>query len=120
MSPNIVLVLTDDQRWDTLWAMPFLQDLVFDRGIEFANSFTSTSLCCPDRASIFTGLYAHNHGVTSNAGAVVFDHDGDTIQKQLQENAGYKTAPLGKYMVGTMVALGGSPAPGWRAFPARR
>lgn len=111
--PNIVLVLTDDQRWDTLFAMPLLQERVIDRGLEFSNSFTSTSLCCPDRASVFTGLYAHNHGVTSNAGANVFDHNGDTIQKQLRDNAGYKTALVGKYMVGTGAALGGTPAPGW-------
>ena len=111
--PNIVLALTDDQRWDTLGAMPLLREHVVDRGLEFTNGFTSTSLCCPDRASIFTGLYAHNHGVTSNAGAFAFDHDGDTIQRQLKENAGYKTALLGKYMVGTGAALGGTPAPGW-------
>lgn len=114
--PNIVLVLTDDQRWDTMFAMPLLKEHVIDRGLEFTNSFKSTSLCCPDRASIFTGLYAHNHGVTSNAGATVFDHDGDTIQKQLRDNAGYMTALVGKYMVGTGAALGGAPAPGWNQW----
>lgn len=111
--PNIVLVLTDDQRWDSLWAMPLLQEHIGRRGIDFTNSFTSTSLCCPDRASIFTGLYAHNHGVTSNAGARDFDHEGDTIQRQLQENAGYKTALVGKYMVATGAALGANAPPGW-------
>lgn len=113
LRPNIVLIVTDDQRADTLWAMPLLQEHVVDRGVQFSNSFTSTSLCCPDRASIFTGQYAHNHGVTSNAGAQLFDHDGDTIQRQLRENAGYKTALVGKYMVATFAALGASVPPGW-------
>ncbi len=113
LRPNIVLIVTDDQRADTLWAMPLLREHVVDRGVEFSNSFTSTSLCCPDRASIFTGQYAHNHGVTSNAGAHLFDHDGDTIQRQLRENAGYKTALVGKYMVATFAALGATVPPGW-------
>lgn len=111
--PNFLLVLADDQRWDSLGVMPLLRAHVTNRGVEFTNSFTSTSLCCPDRASIFTGLYAHNHGVKSNAGALVFDHDGDTIQRQLKENGGYRTALLGKYMVNTGAALGHHAAPGW-------
>src|SRR6185436_1123380 len=57
VKPNFLLVLTDDQRWDTLWAMPRTQALVAGRGIEFTNAFNVTSLCCPDRATIFTGLY---------------------------------------------------------------
>ena len=113
IKPNFLLILTDDQRWDTLWAMPLLQEHVTDRGIHFTNSFTSTSLCCPDRASIFTGLYAHNHGVTSNAGALLFDHDGDTIQRRLKEHAGYRTALVGKYMLNTSQAVGANAPPGW-------
>ncbi len=113
IAPNILLVLTDDQRADTMWAMPLTRALIGSRGIEFAESFVSTSLCCPDRASILTGLYAHNHGVQSNAGALVFDHNGDTIARQLQENGGYRTALLGKYMVQTGTALGTWVPPGW-------
>lgn len=111
--PNVLLLLTDDQRWDTLWAMPLTRERVAARGVEFDESFTSTSLCCPDRASILTGLYAHNHGVLSNAGAHSFDHERDTIARQLKENAGYRTALLGKYMVNTGAALGSSVPPGW-------
>ncbi|MGH2590201.1 MAG: hypothetical protein ACRDGW_05325, partial [Actinomycetota bacterium] len=46
-SPNIVLILTDDQRWDTLWAMPTVQSELVDQGIEFVNGFASNPLCCP-------------------------------------------------------------------------
>jgi N-acetylglucosamine-6-sulfatase len=113
LEPNVLFVLTDDQRADTMWAMPRTRALVGERGVEFTESFTSTSLCCPDRASILTGLYAHNHGVTSNAGAFEFDHGRDTIARQLQENAGYRTALLGKYMVNTGQVLGTNVPPGW-------
>lgn len=113
LRPNILFVLTDDQRWDTMDVMPLTTTAVFDRGIDFTESFTSTSLCCPNRASILTGLYAHNHGVTSNKGALLFDHDGDTIARRLQEKAGYRTALVGKYLVHTGKALGRKVPPGW-------
>ncbi|MBM4268703.1 MAG: sulfatase [Deltaproteobacteria bacterium] len=114
VKPNILFVLTDDQRWDTLSVMPRTMDLVAGRGIEFTNAFNVTSLCCPDRASIFTGLYPRNHGVTSNGGAQMFDNFGaDTIQRQLRSAGGYKTALLGKYLVFTGGVLGTQIPPGW-------
>src|SRR5436190_24324364 len=57
--PNIVLLLTDDQRWNTLWAMPNVQRLLADHGVTFRNGFVVNSLCCPSRASILTGRYSH-------------------------------------------------------------
>ncbi|HWP67516.1 MAG TPA: sulfatase [Candidatus Limnocylindria bacterium] len=113
LRPNVLLVLTDDQRADTLTYMPAVQEQLAARGVTFTEAFTSTSLCCPDRASILTGLYAHHHGVRTNAGANAFDHDRDTIARQLSENAGYATALVGKYMVGTGTALGATVPPGW-------
>ena len=71
-SPNIILVLTDDQRWDAMGFMghPFLETPHMDRlareGAHFENAFVTTSLCSPSRASILTGLYAHNHRVVDN------------------------------------------------------
>jgi arylsulfatase A-like enzyme len=111
--PNFVLVLTDDQRSDTLDVMPAVLEDVAARGVTFSQAFASTSLCCPDRASVLTGLYAHHHGVRSNAGAHDFDHQRDTIPRELREHAGYATALLGKYMVGTGTALGATVPPGW-------
>lgn len=111
--PNILFVLTDDQRWDSMSVMPLTRRDLTDRGVDFTESFTVTSLCCPDRATILTGLYAHHHGVKSNRGALDFDHERDTIARQLQENAGYKTALIGKYLVFTGKALGLEVPPGW-------
>ena len=64
--PNIVFILTDDQRWDELGFMPQVQSLLQARGATFTNSFVSNSLCCPSRTSILTGLYSHSTDVYYN------------------------------------------------------
>ena len=64
--PNIVLFLTDDQRWDTLAYMHAVQQLLVAQGTAFTNSFTTTPLCMPSRASLLTGQYAHHTGVLAN------------------------------------------------------
>ncbi|MBI2238856.1 MAG: sulfatase-like hydrolase/transferase, partial [Actinobacteria bacterium] len=61
--PSIVLVLTDDQRWDTLWAMPTVLSELVGTGITFTNGFVVNPICCPSRASILTGKYSHSTGV---------------------------------------------------------
>lgn len=58
--PNIIFILTDDQRWDHLGCMghPFLKTPGMDRlaseGVHFTNTFCTTSLCSPSRASFLT------------------------------------------------------------------
>ncbi len=102
---NIVLIVTDDQRYDFFSAHPhapaFLQTPHLDRlareGAHLANAFVTTSLCSPSRASILTGRYAHNHGIVDNtspipAGTRFFPQD-------LQQN-GYQTAFIGKWHMG--------------------
>ena len=59
--PDIVLIVTDDQRWDTLWAMPILSDRLAGAGVTFPDAFVVNALCCPSRASILTGDYSHTH-----------------------------------------------------------
>jgi hypothetical protein len=65
--PSIVLILTDDQRWDTLWAMGHVQEVLKQHGVTFKNAFVTNSLCCPSRTTILTGKYSHSTGVYSNA-----------------------------------------------------
>jgi Sulfatase len=103
--PNIVLVLTDDQRWDELEHMPNVQALQA-QGVTFTNSFVSNSLCCPSRASILTGHYAHTTGVWTNSpgagGWSAFHRSGfedQTIARTLQD-AGFRTGLVGKYFNG--------------------
>jgi N-acetylglucosamine-6-sulfatase len=100
--PNIVLILTDDQRWDTLRWMPNVRRLLMDKGVTFTNAFVPNSLCCPSRVTILTGQYSHTNGIWSNewpnGGFKVFrGHDGSTIATWLHD-AGYRTALIGKYL----------------------
>jgi N-acetylglucosamine-6-sulfatase len=102
--PTIVMIVTDDQRWDTLRYMPQTRrDLQF-RGMKFSNAFVSNSLCCPSRATILTGNYSHTTGVYSNVppnGGWETFHDGgaeaSTIATWLRRD-GYHTALIGKYL----------------------
>lgn len=65
--PNIILVVTDDQPYHTVDYMPFVKTELMKNGVVFENGFTTTPLCCPSRASILSGQYAHNHQVLTNA-----------------------------------------------------
>ena len=98
--PNILVIYMDDMRWDDLQFMPIVESLLQDQGVTFGNSFVTTSLCCPSRASLLTGQYVHNHGVWTNAfpegGFLKFD-DSVTLATQL-DAAGYQTAFIGRYL----------------------
>lgn len=97
--PNLILILTDDQQWVSIDYMPKLQNYFVQQGIKFTNSFVTTSICCPSRSSILTGLYAHNHRVLHNDGGFdVFD-DSSTLATWLHD-AGYRTGLVGKYLNG--------------------
>src|SRR5438093_421639 len=100
--PSIVLILTDDQRWDTLWAMPNVRKQLGGRGVTFTNGFVVNPLCCPSRSSILTGRYSHSTGLYANRGPhggfAHFD-DRSTIATWL-DDAGYTTGYFGKYLNG--------------------
>ena len=119
--PSILLIVTDDQRWDTLWAMPEVQRSLVQRGIQFTESFTTSSLCCPSRASILTGAYPHTTGVYRQGGPYggfrAFD-DSTTIATELHD-AGYRTGLFGKYLDSYQHdALTGYVPPGWDRWVA--
>src|SRR5918999_3255299 len=64
--PNMIFVLADDLDYASAQKMPNLRSLLAEEGASFENTFTSQSLCCPSRATILTGLYAHNSGIKGN------------------------------------------------------
>jgi arylsulfatase A-like enzyme len=93
--PNVLVIVTDDQRIKMLKTMPQTSEFFIDGGTQYPNGYVTTPLCCPSRGSIFTGRYAHNHGIKHNNMAEALDQT-TTIQFQLQQ-AGYKTGIVGKY-----------------------
>jgi arylsulfatase A-like enzyme len=97
--PNVLIILTDDQRTrGTLGSMPAVERWFGKGGTKFTNAFATTPLCCPSRASLLTGMYAHNHGVHTNReplGALA-DVEQFTVQRMLEGN-GYMTGIYGKY-----------------------
>ena len=67
LRPNIVVIMTDDLDVKTLNVMisqnlmPNLQEFIINNGTEFTNSFVTSPICCPSRATFLTGQYSHNH-----------------------------------------------------------
>jgi N-acetylglucosamine-6-sulfatase len=111
LRPNILLVLTDDQRFDTTGAthaldgtpvMAGVRRELAERGVEFPDAFMTTPLCCPSRSSLLAGSYAHRTGVYKNdgdnGGADDFE-DEESVATWL-EGAGYRTSLIGKYLNG--------------------
>jgi arylsulfatase A-like enzyme len=88
--------MTDDQRTDSMEAMPAALRWFGEGGRTYPNAFATTPLCCPARASIMTGRYAHNHGVLTNNHTERLDH-GTTLQRELTAG-GYLTAIAGKFL----------------------
>jgi arylsulfatase A-like enzyme len=94
--PNILFIITDDQRADgTMDVMPTTVQWFQNGGTKFTRAFATTTSCCPSRASIFSGRYVHNHGVRSNESATYLDQR-YTLQHYLKQD-GYATALYGKY-----------------------
>lgn len=117
--PNVIFVLADDLDYASAQKMPNLNSLLVEQGTSFENTFTSMSLCCPSRATILTGQYAHSSGIKGNkppdGGFEKFHDEGvekDTIATRLQES-GYQTAFFGKYLNGYGADDATYVPPGW-------
>jgi N-acetylglucosamine-6-sulfatase len=118
--PNIVFIVTDDLDARSFAFMPRVKSVIGDRGLTFTSTYVSVPVCCPSRASILTGKYAHNHGVLfngpPNGGFETFHDSGEersTLATWLKAQ-GYRTAMIGKYLNG--YPSGGDPSyvpPGW-------
>ncbi len=107
--PNVVLLVTDDQRFDTVSAMPTVTGELAAKGVTFANAFVVNPVCCPSRASILTGQWSHQTGVWTvlnhNFGGFTAFDDRETLAHWL-DTSGYETLLAGKYLNGyTLGAL---------------
>ncbi len=128
--PNLVVIITDDQRWDTIVQrypelMPNVSRLASE-GTYFPNAFVPNSLCCPSRASTLTGTYSHTNGVFGNTsvhgeryGGFDAFHDSVTIATALRD-ADYRTLFVGKYMNGYPHGHWNYVPPGWNRWFAIR
>ncbi len=103
--PNVIFLLTDDQRWDSLGCMgnPIAKTPNIDRlasnGVIFDNNFVTTSICASSRASIFSGQYMRRHKI--------YDFSTDFSPSALSQtypiimrDAGYRIGFIGKWGVG--------------------
>jgi N-acetylglucosamine-6-sulfatase len=128
--PNVVLITADDMRADDLVFMPRTQALLQRAGVQFTDAISPYPLCCPARASLLTGQYAHNHQVAGNEYPwggnrrfVEVGGDEETLPVWLRRS-GYTTAFLGKYLnyYGSMDGYQGTPGgaayipPGWNVW----
>jgi arylsulfatase A-like enzyme len=136
VQPNFVVIQTDDQTLDSLYAtvntgagpipvMPNTLALLAEKGVALNRYYVSYPLCCPSRVSLLTGRYAHNHNVRGNVqpngGYLGFSFRGaysHNLAVWLQQ-AGYRTVHIGKFLNG----YGDEPfdngtvvPPGWNAW----
>jgi N-acetylglucosamine-6-sulfatase len=115
--PNFVVIVTDDQRWDTLGSMPAVRRLLMTGGVTFRNAFVTTPSCCPSRVSLLTGQYSHRSGVLDGSvdnapgGAPAFEDD-SSLATWL-DDAGYRTGLVGKYLNDYAAMPVGYVPPGW-------
>jgi arylsulfatase A-like enzyme len=93
--PNILLIVSDDQTWSTFdrTLNPSVYSEIVDKGALFTRAYVGTSLCCPSRSEILTGLHEHHTGVDSNFVTLT----APTIVQALHD-LGYATILSGKYL----------------------
>ncbi len=98
--PNILFILLDDLREQGVMnvdgVLPRTKVWLADAGTNFTQGHVTTPLCCPERATIWSGRVPHNHGVVDT-------HSGDNLDRdwivpRLLRDAGYRTALVGKFI----------------------
>ncbi|XP_014228915.1 N-acetylglucosamine-6-sulfatase-like [Trichogramma pretiosum] len=127
-SKNIVLIVADDldSVLDGMEPLANTRKFIGEEGVTFDKAFAASPICCPNRASILTGKYQHNHGTYDNslAGGCngkqwQVEHENNTFAAILKRQQNYKTFYAGKYLnkYGNEKAGGVSRVPaGWDAW----
>lgn len=121
-SPNVIIILTDDMDTTLMPYMPKTNQLIGEQGATFDNYFVTTPICCPSRASMLRGQYAHNTDVLENSPGFArffkLQEEESTLPVWLQD-AGYRTALYGKYLNNYPVNAGRNYVPpGWTDWAA--
>ena len=115
--PNLLVIMTDDQPYYTVARTKAVTSLIGDRGTTFSPyAYVSTPICGPARATLLTGRWSHNTGLTKTAGAYhdlqASIYESDTVATRLKQT-GYRTYFGGKYTNGYD---GSAVPPGWDAW----
>ena len=103
--PNILFILTDDQRWNALGCMGDTNirtpniDRLAKQAVLFQNHFVTTSICCVSRASILSGQYMRRHGIDDFAKQFTSNQWAESYTALLRQS-GYRTGFIGKFGVG--------------------
>ena len=121
--PNIIVIILDDLDKRSMEFMPNVKRELIDRGMHFKNYFVNVPTCCPSRASLFRGQYAHNTKVLRNRGA----NGGFSAFRKLESSTvatwlhdvGYRTGLFGKYLNGYPGTEKQYIPPGWDQWHAR-
>ncbi len=97
--PNILLIMTDQQRWDALgcvtdWMQTPNMDRIASEGVRFSQCITNSPVCVPTRRTMASGLYPHNTGVWFNQNTTL-DPDAPNWMRAIRD-AGYRTSLFGK------------------------
>lgn len=97
--PNILLIMTDQQRWDALgcvteWMRTPNMDRIASEGVRFSHCITNSPVCVPTRRSMASGLYPHNTGVWFNQGTTL-DPEAPNWMRAIRDS-GYRTSLFGK------------------------
>ena len=98
-TPNILLLMTDQQRWDAMgcsgdWVQTPNLDRIASEGVQFTNCVTTSPVCIPTRLSLATGLYPHNTHVWNNMNHQMPPETPTWMQAV--RDAGYRTSLFGK------------------------
>lgn len=123
-APNIIFLLTDDQRWDALGyagndiiETPNMDKLASE-GVLFKNAYVTTPICAVSRASFLSGQYSRKHGIHG-----FNKHFSDSAYQltypMLLKSAGYKIGFIGKYGIGKGEDYPSDQYDYWKCFPGQ-
>lgn len=121
--PNVVIVLTDDQPKGMMAALPTVLSSIGAQGVSYSDAVVSTSLCCPSRTSLLTGLFSNKTRVFGNKARTAggystfkrFGNEKRTFVRKLSQS-GYATGLFGKYLNEYAPKDGMSKPVGWDRF----
>ena len=103
--PNIIFLLTDDQRDNTLgmmghpWVKTPNMDLLLKEGIRFSNTYIAEPTCSPSRVAIFTGMHERKNGIGFTSSYQLTEEQWARTYPALLRDAGYHTGFIGKFGV---------------------